>query len=83
MREYQVEFCRKSEMHTTFYEGTQLFNMRPCYPLFPTDVWSMILQIFLKNTGENADTLATPLKKAQNQFINKITTEYCIIIKIL
>lgn len=54
--------------------------MRSCYPLFPTGVWSMIFQIFLENARENADTLATPLEKAQTQFIHKITTEYCIIV---
>lgn len=63
-------------LHYIFWRHSGFFVcMRSCYPLFPTDVWSMIFQIFLENTRESADTLATPLKKAQTQFINKIITE--------
>lgn len=65
MRECLVVLFRKPEMYTSFSEGTFFFiDMRSCYPLFPTNVWPMVVQIFLDNIRESADMLATPLKKA-------------------
>lgn len=51
-------------VHFIFWRHFFFIDMRSCYPLFPTNVWPMVVQIFLDNIRESADMLATPLKKA-------------------